>query len=78
MISLRQQRTLDPPRSESLEGQIRTANGSASLRNRLLIKDAGLVSHGRDIRDFDGSRDLLYTGGLELRPRWPRTRTIEL
>jgi hypothetical protein len=56
--SLRQARSLDEARSESLEAQIRDLHGQLRDREQTINKDAELLSHDRDIRDLMGARDL--------------------
>jgi Putative zinc-finger len=56
--SLRQQRSLDQSRSESLEAQIRDLHGQLRDREQTITKDEELLAHDRDIRELMGARDL--------------------
>jgi len=56
--SLRQQRSLDQSRSESLEAQIRDLHGQLRDREQTINKDEDLLAHDKDIRDLMGARDL--------------------
>ena len=56
--SLRQQRSFDQSRSESLEAQIRDLHGQLRDREQTVNKDEDLLAHDKDIRDLMGARDL--------------------
>jgi hypothetical protein len=56
--SLREQRSLDQSRSQSLEVQIRDLHGQLRDREHALNKDEELLAHDKDIRDLMGARDL--------------------
>jgi hypothetical protein len=56
--SLRQQRSLDQSRSESLEAQIRDLHEQLHDREQAINKDEELLAHDKDIRDLMGARDL--------------------
>lgn len=56
--SLRQQRTQDQSRSDSLEAQIRDLHGQLRDREQTIGKQDELLAHDRDIRDLMGARDL--------------------
>ena len=56
--SLRQQRSQDQSRAESLEAQIRDLNGQLRDREQTIGKQEELLAHDRDIRDLMGARDL--------------------
>lgn len=56
--SLRQQRSLDQSRSESLEAQIKDLHGQLRDREQTINKEEELLAHDRDIRDLMGARDL--------------------
>ena len=55
---LRQQRSFDRSRSESLEAQIRDLHGQLHDREQAINKDEELLAHDKDIRDLMGARDL--------------------
>jgi hypothetical protein len=56
--SLRQQRSQDQSRSDSLEAQIRDLHGQLRDREQTIGKQDELLAHDRDIRDLMGARDL--------------------
>jgi hypothetical protein len=56
--SLRQQRSLDQSRSQSLEAQIRDLHGQLREREQAINKEEELLAHDKDIRDLMGARDL--------------------
>lgn len=56
--TLRQQRSLDQSRAESLEAQIRDLHGQLRDQEQALGKQQELLAHDRDIRDLMGARDL--------------------
>ncbi len=56
--SLRQQRSQDQSRAESLEAQIRDLHGQLRDREQTLGNQEELLAHDRDIRDLMGARDL--------------------
>jgi hypothetical protein len=55
---LRQQRSLDQSRSQSLEAQIRDLHGQLREREQAINKEEELLAHDKDIRDLMGARDL--------------------
>jgi hypothetical protein len=55
---LRQQRSLDQSRADSLEAQIRDLHGQLRDREQTIGKQDELLAHDRDIRDLMGARDL--------------------
>ena len=56
--TLRQQRSQDQSRAESLEAQIRDLHGQLRDREQTIGKQDELLAHDRDIRDLMGARDL--------------------
>lgn len=56
--SLRQQRTQEQSRADSLEAQIRDLHGQLRDRELDLGKQQELLAHDRDIRELMGARDL--------------------
>jgi hypothetical protein len=56
--TLRQQRSDDQMRAQSLEAQIRDLHGQLREQERTLGKQDELLAHDRDIRDLMGARDL--------------------
>jgi hypothetical protein len=56
--SLRQQRSQDQSRAESLEAQIKDLNGQLRDREQTIGKQEELLARDRDIRDLMGARDL--------------------
>ncbi len=56
--TLRQQRSQDLSRAESLEAQVRDLNGQLRDHEQTINKQEELLAHDRDIRDLMGARDL--------------------
>lgn len=56
--SLRQQRSQNQSRAESLEAQIRDLDSQLGDREQTIDKQEELLAHDRDIRDLMGARDL--------------------
>ena len=56
--SLRQQRSQDQMRAETLEAQISDLHGQLRDREQTIGKQDELLAHDRDIRDLMGARDL--------------------
>ena len=56
--SLRQERSRDQSRSESLEAQIRDLHGQLRDQELELSRQQDLLAHDRDIRELMGARDL--------------------